>query len=65
MPKRQPEPEKITLEDVEEHVMEALERQTNELCVYASTPHTQENQARILSTLKILARIKELQHGNS
>jgi hypothetical protein len=58
MPRPKPD---FTLEDAAERVMTALDRQTEELSVYPSTPHTAENQSRILTTLDLLKYIRQLQ----
>jgi hypothetical protein len=66
MPRKPVEPE-FDLDMAEDRVMAALDKQTSELEVYSSTPHTGENQARILSTLEILTDIEHLrgmQNGN-
>jgi hypothetical protein len=51
----------FSIEDAKERVMAALDKQTEELSVYPSTPHTAENQGRILSTIEILDRLQQLE----
>jgi hypothetical protein len=62
MPPRKTESTPFDLYEAEERVMACLDKQTEELRVYPSTPHTEENQQRILSTLHILVQLKELKY---
>jgi hypothetical protein len=56
--KRQP---RNPIAEAEENVLAALATQTDELATYSSTPHTAENQSRILTTIEILSQLKSLQ----
>jgi hypothetical protein len=61
-------PKRTPLERAERRVLRALTAQTVNLETYPSTPHTEESQRVIITTLEILDRIKQLQgedNGNS
>jgi hypothetical protein len=55
---------KYTVARARKRALRVLNYQLDDLVKYPSTPHTEENQERILSTLNILHLLEGLQNGN-
>jgi len=55
---------KYTLARAERRALRVLNSQLDDLVKFPSTPHTTENQMRVLSTLRILTKIHKLEEPN-